>query len=130
MELALADAGLTSDEVDAVVAHGTGTVVGDAAEITALNELFGGRSVPIAVTSVKGHVGHTAGAAGVMNLFATLRSMADGALVPAAGTKNLDPSIEFIVPIGGEAHRRDIAVSQINGFGFGGQDASVVLSRD
>ena len=130
MQMAIDEARLPggASDVDAVVAHGTGTPVGDTAEIRAINRLFGPRERPVAVASIKGHIGHTAGAAGVMGLMAGLHSMKRHALVPTAGTSDVDPEVEFHVVIR-EPAPVDIDVLQVNGFGFGGQDASLVVSR-
>lgn len=68
MREALADAAVPPDQVDAVMAHGTGTPVGDAAEIAAINEVLDRSGDPVLVTSVKGHVGHSGGAANVTAL--------------------------------------------------------------
>jgi 3-oxoacyl-[acyl-carrier-protein] synthase II len=131
MEMAIGDAGLPggADDIDALIAHGTGTPVGDTAEIRAINRVFGERATPLRVASIKGHVGHTAGAAGVMGLMAGLHSMKEEALVPTAGTTEVDPEAEFEVVIGQPAPG-PIAAVQVNGFGFGGQNASLVVTRD
>jgi 3-oxoacyl-[acyl-carrier-protein] synthase II len=130
MEMAIEDADLPggSDDIDAVIAHGTGTPKGDLAEINALNRLFGGREKRLKVTSIKGHVGHTAGAAGVMGLLAALHSMREGALVPTAGTTEVDPAADFEVVIR-KPSPGDYRAIQVNGFGFGGQNASLVVTR-
>ncbi len=129
MSLALADAGLSADQVDAVLAHGTGTPVGDVAEIRAINRLFARGGDAIAVTSVKGHVGHSGGAANVTALVAGLWSMAEQALVPTAGTTDLDPEITFRVPLGRAPLPLSLDTFVVNGFGFGGQDSTLVVSR-
>jgi len=131
MRIALDDAGLAPDAVGAVLAHGTGTPVGDAAEIRALNRLFArsGRD-PVAVTSVKGHVGHSGGAANVTALLAGLWGMHRDLLVPTAGTTELDPEVAFRVPLGGSPLQERFDALVVNGFGFGGQDSSLVITRD
>lgn len=126
MELAQEEASIAPEAVDAVLAHGTGTPVGDTAEIRAINDLFGRADLP--VTSIKGHLGHTAGAAGVMNLLAALHSLEDGVVVPTAGTKNLDPEVEFEVVLD-HARPASLETVQVNAFGFGGQDSSLVVTR-
>ncbi|MCZ6726883.1 MAG: beta-ketoacyl-[acyl-carrier-protein] synthase family protein [Acidobacteria bacterium] len=130
MEKAIVDAELPggSDDVDAVIAHGTGTPKGDIAEIRALNRLFGGREPALRVTSIKGNVGHTAGAAGVMGVQAAVHSFKEGALVPTAGTTEVDPAAEFEV-VTGAPEAMDLETIQVNGFGFGGQNASLVVTR-
>ena len=128
MEAAQAEAGLRPQDVGAVVAHGTGTPVGDTAEITALNRVFADKGAEVVATSIKGNVGHTAGAAGVMGMMAGLNVFKSGALVPTASTTDLDEDIRFAVPLG-RPGAVDTNAVQVNGFGFGGQDASIVLSR-
>jgi len=130
MEKAIDDAGLPggSDDVDALIAHGTGTPVGDVAEINAINTVFGGRDQPLKVSSIKGHVGHTAGAAGVMGVMAALYSMKESALVPTAGTTDVEPSADFDIVIQ-KPSPGDLKTMQINGFGFGGQNASLVVTK-
>jgi len=128
MRKALRNAGLDFSAVDAVIAHGTGTPVGDAAEIKALNRMLDERDRPLYVTSIKGHTGHTGAAAGVMAVVAALHGFEHQRVVHTAGTEQLDPEIRFEVPL----HRpidAPLDVIQVNGFGFGGQDSSVVLTR-
>lgn len=130
MEAAQAEAGLKPADVGAVVAHGTGTPVGDTAEITAINRVFVDQGADVAVTSIKGNVGHTAGAAGVMGMMAGLNVLRTGALVPTASTTDLDEDIRFEVPLGHKPSLVETDAVQVNGFGFGGQDASIVISRE
>jgi 3-oxoacyl-[acyl-carrier-protein] synthase II len=127
MEQAQRAAGLGPEQISALVAHGTGTPVGDTAEIRAINRVFADKGAEVAVTSIKGNVGHTAGAAGVMGIMAGLHSMQKGALVPTASTTDLDEEVRFHVPLQ-KPTPMDIPAFQVNGFGFGGQDASVVIS--
>jgi 3-oxoacyl-[acyl-carrier-protein] synthase II len=133
MEKAIDDADLPGgpDDVDALIAHGTGTPLGDVAEINAINAVFGDREQDrrLKVASIKGHVGHTAGAAGVMAVMAAVHSMKEGALVPTAGTTDVEPSADFDVVIN-RPSPGPLSTMQINGFGFGGQNASLVVSRD
>ncbi|MDP6345026.1 MAG: beta-ketoacyl-[acyl-carrier-protein] synthase family protein [Alphaproteobacteria bacterium] len=131
MEMAIEDAGLPGgpDDVDAVIAHGTGTPLGDIAEIKAINRIFGGREKTLKVASIKGHVGHTAGAAGVMGLLAALHSMHESALVPTAGTTDVMPEADFEVVIQ-QPSPGELNTMQVNGFGFGGQNASLVVTRN
>ncbi|MBM7368653.1 3-oxoacyl-[acyl-carrier-protein] synthase II [Gordonia hydrophobica] len=125
MQAAQRQAGLTAHDVGAVIAHGTGTPVGDSAEIAAINQVFAGTEV--ATTSIKGHVGHTAGAAGVMGVMAGLHAIDKQSLSPTASTTDLDPNIEFQVPLG-EPLPLQLDAVQVNAFGFAGQNASLVIS--
>jgi 3-oxoacyl-[acyl-carrier-protein] synthase II len=127
MQIALAEAGRRGDQVDAVMAHGTGTPAGDRSEIRAINQVFNRPSHNLRVTSIKGHIGHSAGGAGAMSLIAGLRSMSAGALVPTAGTTVVDSEAQFQVPMNTPAVGR-IDTMLINAFGFGGQNAALVVT--
>src|SRR5690606_19277992 len=109
------EAGVGPSDVGALVAHGTGTPVGDAAEIKALNRVFADHGASVAVTSIKGNVGHTAGAAGVMGMMAGLHVFDQGVLVPTASTTDLDDDIRFEVPIGGKPASVETDAVQVNG---------------
>jgi 3-oxoacyl-[acyl-carrier-protein] synthase II len=132
MTRALEDAGLPASEVGALVAHATATPKGDAAEINAINRVHGrrhgGRSGPLPVTSLKGHMGHTGAASGAMGAIAAAHAMGTGRLPHVAGTARVEPSADFDVIIG-EPAPVDVGVAQVNAFGFGGQNTSLVLRR-
>ena len=128
IRLALQDAGLSPDDIDVVMAHGTGTPVGDAAEIAVINEVFARTGDPIVATSVKGHIGHSGGAANVSALLAGLWGMEHGVVVPTAGTTDLDPAVQFHVPLGNQPFTRRAEAIVVNGFGFGGQDSCLVIT--
>ena len=130
MEKALADAQIEPQEVDALIAHATGTPKGDTAEIQAINRVHSeGRESPLPVSSIKGHVGHSGAASGAMAIIAALRGMKDDRFFHTAGTKNVDLNCGFDVVI---EKPRDLEVNllQVNSFGFGGQNASVIISRN
>ncbi len=129
MKLALDESGIAADEIDAIAAHGTGTPKGDIAEIRAINTLYGKRKNPVAVMSVKGHVGHAGGAAGGQTLIAGLQAALDGELNHTGCTTEVDPEVDFEVVIG-KPKKMDIRNFQVNAFGFGGQNASLILSRN
>jgi 3-oxoacyl-[acyl-carrier-protein] synthase II len=126
MELALDDAGVSPAAVDLLIAHATGTPKGDAAEIRALRSLFG--RVDLAVTALKGNTGHTGASAGAMGVLAGIWAMHHGAVPAVAGTTDLDPEVDFDVVLGAP-RAAEVATVQVNAFGFGGQNASVVLTR-
>lgn len=126
MRKALANAALEPAEVDAIYAHATGTAKGDTAEIRAINAVHGGRDLP--VTGIKGHTGHTGAASGAMSVVAALETFSSGMFPNAAGTVTVDPEADFRV-ITQKPATVEAAVIQINSFGFGGQNASLVLRR-
>jgi 3-oxoacyl-[acyl-carrier-protein] synthase II len=130
MQKAIDDAQLPGgkDDIDAIIAHGTGTPKGDIAEIRAINRLFGDREKKLKVSSIKGHVGHTAGAVGLMGVMAALHSMNQKALVPTAGTTDVDAAADFEV-VTLKPSPANLETMLVNGFGFGGQNASLVVSK-
>jgi 3-oxoacyl-[acyl-carrier-protein] synthase II len=135
MELAIETAGLArgKDGVDAVVAHGTGTPVGDIAELAALNRIYGDRKAPLRVMSPKGNFGHPHGPAGALGLMAGLFSMSENALMPTAGTydeRELMPEVGKLHAVIKAPAEGRIDTLQVNAFGFGGQNASLVVTRE
>jgi len=135
MEMAVQDAHLHggTDSVDAVVAHGTGTPVGDIAELAALNRIYGARSTRLRVMSPKGNFGHPHGPAGAMGLLVGLFSMAQNALMPTAGTydeRELMPEVGKLHAVIKAPAEGRIDTLQVNAFGFGGQNSSLVVTRE
>jgi 3-oxoacyl-[acyl-carrier-protein] synthase II len=128
MRQALRDGDLVLDDIDAVIAHGTSTRKGDEAEINALNALFGERHVPLPVTSIKAHTGHLSAPSGTLAIVAAVLAMKEGSLVHTVGTKDVEDAVRFDVVI---EKPRPLELNRImvNGFGFGGQDASIVIGR-
>ncbi|MFI1163603.1 beta-ketoacyl-[acyl-carrier-protein] synthase family protein [Streptomyces sp. NPDC020801] len=124
LETALASAGVSPGDVDHVNAHGTSTPLNDAAESKVVRELLGARAT---VTSAKGVVGHSLGAAGAIEAALTVLTLENQTVPPTANLENLDPAIELdVVAKAPRAQRIEVAVS--NSFGFGGQNAVLVLA--
>lgn len=134
MKLALQDADLPggADDVDAVVAHGTGTPVGDIVELGALNRIYGNRSEPLPVTAPKGNFGHPHGPAGALGMLVGMHSMQQNALMATAGTHDkgdLMSEVRDLRVVINEPAPTKIDTFQVNAFGFGGQNASMVVTR-
>lgn len=129
MELALREAGVGADAIDALAAHGTGTPKGDIAEIRAANVLYGRHAKDVSVMSIKGVLGHPTGAAGALSLVAALEGMANNEVIHTGGTTLPDPEIEFDLVLG-QPRKKAVAWLQANAFGFGGQNASLVVSAE
>lgn len=128
MRDALADARVRTEEVDYVNAHATSTPLGDAVEVAALKEVFGGHAYRMAVNSTKSMVGHCLCAAGVVELVATVLQMERGALHPTINQEQKDPELDLdFVPNQAREARVEVAIS--NGFGFGGLNSCVVVGR-
>lgn len=122
---ALDDAGILPDDVDYINAHGTSTPAGDLAESRAMTRLFG-RGMP-PVGSIKGTVGHLMGAAGATEAIVCVEAMRRGVLPPSVNYLEKDPEIDL--PIVTKPLPGTYRVALTNSFGFGGQNASVVLRR-
>ncbi|HWC82990.1 MAG TPA: beta-ketoacyl-[acyl-carrier-protein] synthase family protein [Pseudonocardiaceae bacterium] len=129
MRQALAEAELSPNQVDALIAHATSTPKGDTAEISAINTVHArNRRAELPVMSLKGHIGHSGAAAGAMSLVTAVHTLGDGVLPHTAGTREVDPEAEFTVVTGTPV---DVAARtiQLNAFGFGGQNASLIVRR-
>ncbi len=126
MQDAIARAGDAGAECNVVYAHATGTIVGDAAESKAIDAIYTER--PAIVTSLKGHLGHSMASAGAMCTIAGIVGMREGLIPPTMGTQNLDPQTRFDLVMG-SPREHVYSAFQVNAFGFGGQNASLVVSR-
>ncbi|MPZ82415.1 MAG: beta-ketoacyl-ACP synthase II [Actinophytocola sp.] len=121
---ALADAGLAPSDVDHVNAHGTSTLPGDAVEARVLGRVFADRP---AVTSVKGVTGHSLGAAGAIEAACTVLSIETGWVPPTANLDSPDPSLDIDV-VRSAPRPVPVVAATSNSFGFGGQNAVLVLT--
>jgi len=126
MELALADADVTTSDVSHINAHGTSTPLNDLAESVAMRKVFGDNVPP--VTSIKGHLGHSLAAAGALEGVASVLSLINQVIPPTAGTTVVDPEVGLDVVIGAPRNA-DLEVVLSNSFGFGGHNGSVVFRR-
>jgi len=120
--------GESREPVRAIYAHGTSTVVGDAAELRAINRVYGRDAATPVVTSLKGHMGHSMAASGVMSLISGILGMERELVSHTLGTRRVDPAAEFDV-VTERPRSLSFAAFQVNAFGFGGQNSSVVAGR-
>ncbi|MFD3515736.1 beta-ketoacyl-[acyl-carrier-protein] synthase family protein [Streptomyces sp. NPDC058657] len=116
---ALADAGLSPEDIDHVNAHGTATVHGDRVEATVLSRLMRPRTP---VTSLKGTIGHLVGAAGAVEAACTALTVHHQLIPPTAALSTPDPALTLPL-VHGRARRHRIRAALSNSFGFGGQNA-------
>ncbi|MCK6508046.1 beta-ketoacyl-[acyl-carrier-protein] synthase family protein [Myxococcota bacterium] len=124
MRAALRDAGLAPGDVDYLNAHATGPPVGDIAEARASHRVLGER---VPVSSIKGAVGHTVAAAGAVEAAACVAALEQGFLPGTHGLEQPDPACP--VPVLSAPVARAPQVILSNSFGFGGQNATLVLAR-
>jgi 3-oxoacyl-[acyl-carrier-protein] synthase II len=130
LAMAFADAGITAADVDYVNAHATSTPLGDASETRVIKRALGQEDAyRIAVSGTKGATGHMLGAAGAVEAMFTLLGIRDGKLPPTINYEEPDPEcdLDHIPNVPRDAPDATIGVS--NSFGFGGHNASIVVSR-
>ena len=128
MTTALADAGLDPGAVHYVNAHGTSTPLGDKAETLAVKRVFGDHARRLALSSTKSQLGHTLGASGGIELVVCALTMTRGVITPTINLQTPDPDCDLdYTPNVARDAKVDVAMS--NSFGFGGHNASLVLTR-
>ena len=126
VRLALKDAGMNPEEVDYVNAHGTSTTVNDKAETLVIKAVLGDRAKKIPVSSTKSMTGHLLGAAGGVELIATILSMHKGMVHPTINYETPDPDCDLdYVPNKAREWKVKNAIS--NSFGFGGHNAVLAV---
>lgn len=128
MERAIADAGIDRADIGHVNAHGTSTPLNDAAEARAMRRVFGDDLNEVAVTSTKGVTGHLLGAAGAVEAILAIQVLRTGVMPPTAGTSTVDDEIDLDVVLH-EPREVDVQAVLSNSFGFGGQNASLILTK-
>jgi 3-oxoacyl-[acyl-carrier-protein] synthase II len=125
MLAALAQAGHRPDEVDYINAHGTATRDGDAAECAAIARVFGDR---VPVSGLKGHMGHTLGASGSLELIVCLAMMERGRIFATRNLENVADDCRGVQHVQ-ESTARELRTIVKNCFAFGGINAVLVCRR-
>jgi nodulation protein E len=128
MRACLDNAGLAPEEVEYINAHGTGTPANDPTETKAIRAVFGPQADKLAVSSTKSMHGHALGAAGAIELAATVIAMNGGFIPPTANFTEADPACDLdYVPNTAREKAFDVALS--NSFAFGGHNAVLAVRR-
>ena len=127
MQMALKRSGLMPSDIDYINAHGTSTPVGDEIELKAVERLFGNAADRVSMSSTKSSIGHLLGAAGAVEAIFSLLAIRDQVCPP---TLNLDnPSVETPIDlVPHKPRKREIRAALSNSFGFGGTNATLVLT--
>jgi 3-oxoacyl-[acyl-carrier-protein] synthase II len=126
---ALDDAGMTIENIDCINAHGTGTPENDKMEYLGISMAFGERAKQIPVSSNKSMIGHTLSAAGAVEAVFSLLTLEHQRIPPTINYDIPDPAIPLdVVP--NKARDAKVTAVMSNSFGFGGQNASLILTRE
>ena len=129
MRAALKMADLEPGDIDYVNAHATSTPVGDRAEIASLRNVFGDKVGEVPVSSTKSAIGHLLGAAGgVESIFTALAVMNDQ-LPPTLNLENVDETMADLDLVPNQTRSQSVQHAICNGFGFGGVNASLIISK-
>ncbi|MBX2854132.1 MAG: beta-ketoacyl-[acyl-carrier-protein] synthase family protein [Rhodobacteraceae bacterium] len=123
---ALEDGGLRPDQIDYVNAHGTATAANDRTEAAAIHAVFGAHAEQLSVSSTKSMHGHCIGAAGAIELVATLMALSEGVIPPTINYDAPDPECALDVTPN-EARERSVGAALSNSFAFGGLNAVLAL---
>ena len=128
LEAALKNAGVSTEEVDYINAHGTSTTLNDKYETMAIKKVFGDRAYKIPVSSTKSMIGHTVGAAGVIEAVVTVMSILNDIVTPTIHLDIPDPELDLdYVP--GQSRKHAIHCALSNSFAFGGHNAVLVFKK-
>jgi len=124
----LADAGIRPEEVDYINAHGTGTDLNDQMETKAIKAVFGQHAYNLSVSSIKAATGHMLGAAGAVELIATVLSLQNNIIPPTLNLENPDPECDLdYTPL--QARSKPLSVAMSDSLGFGGHNAALVVRK-
>jgi 3-oxoacyl-[acyl-carrier-protein] synthase II len=128
MRVALDDAGLGTEDIDYINAHGTSTNLNDKSETAAIKTVFGEKAYDIPVSSTKSMTGHLMGASGALEAMFCTMALRDGVMPPTINYENADPECDLdYVP--NEARKKDLKQVMSNSFGFGGHNATIILGQ-
>ena len=128
MQMALENAGLGVGDIDYINAHGTSTLLNDKSETAAIKTVFGERAYQVPISSTKSMTGHLLGASGALEAVICVKAMQDGIMPPTINYETPDPVCDLdYVP--NQARRATLQHVMSNSFGFGGHNATIILSR-
>jgi 3-oxoacyl-[acyl-carrier-protein] synthase II len=128
MQAALKRAGLSPDDVDYVNAHGTSTPLGDEIELGAVKRLFGNSVAKLSMSSTKSAIGHLLGAAGAVEAIFCILAIRDQVVPPTLNLDNPSEGCGDVDLVPNRAKERPVTAALSNSFGFGGTNASLVLT--
>ena len=130
MREALLDADLSIEDIDYLNTHGTSTPLGDIAELTAVQTLFGDHAYKMNISSTKSMTGHLLGATAAVEALACVFAIQKGIVPPTINVENVDPQIDQRLNLTiGTAQKRDVKCAMSNTFGFGGHNSTMIFRK-
>lgn len=128
LQMALDEAGINPNEVDYINAHGTGTKLNDLAETRAIKKIFGEHSYDMLISSIKPYTGHMLGAAGAVELIASVLILNNNLVPPTLNLETPDPLCDLdYVP--GQARKKELRAALSDSLGFGGHNAAIIIRK-
>jgi 3-oxoacyl-[acyl-carrier-protein] synthase II len=128
MKMAIDNSGINEEQISYINAHGTSTPYNDKNETEAIKTIFGEKAYKIPISSTKSMTGHMLGAAGAAEAIVCIKAMEEGFIPPTIGLQERDPECDLdYVPLQGRNQNLQYCIS--NSFGFGGQNASILLKK-
>ena len=128
MRWAIQDAGLNTEDIDYINAHGTSTPLNDSTETRAIKMVFGEYAYKLAISSTKSMIGHAMGASGALEAMACALAIKHGIIPPTINYETPDPECDLdYTP--NQARKINLRATLSNSFGLGGQNACLVLKR-
>ena len=125
---ALDDAGIGPEDIDYINAHGTSTQLNDLSETLAIKKAFGEQAYKVPISSTKSMIGHALGGAGGLEAVVAIQTILEGEIHPTVNYEEPDPECDLdYVP--NESRKQTVDTVMSNSFGFGGQNACLILRR-
>ena len=126
---ALSRAGISPDDIDLLMAHGTGTALNDQVEALSIREVFGDAAGRVLISGLKSMIGHTSGASGLVAVVTALESIRQGRVPPTIGFEMPIEEAQGLDIVAGKVRTAPIGTVQVNAFGFGGVNATVIIGK-
>jgi 3-oxoacyl-[acyl-carrier-protein] synthase II len=120
-------AGVSIDQVDLLMAHGTGTALNDQNELRAFKTVFGRRAGCVPISAIKSMTGHTSGASALFGVITAVESMRHCRIPPTVGFDGPMPEAEDLDIVAGSARTSPVRMAQVDAFGFGGVNAVAII---
>ena len=128
IKMAIDDSGINEEQISYINAHGTSTPHNDKSETEAIKKVFGEKAYDIPISSTKSMTGHMLGASGAAEAIVCIKAMQESFIPPTIGLLEQDPECDLdYVPLQGRNQSLQYTIS--NSFGFGGQNASILLKK-